>query len=81
MSATAFSTFLFANPSFSEGLARVLDAGGTLNSYNVSQTEKQADFLALSADWRAVGKDIKDCATLEYFRLLHEAGHAGATTP
>jgi hypothetical protein len=54
-----FSTMLFARPSFIEGMARVLDMGGTLDSYNYSETDEQADFLALFADWHSVGKDIE----------------------
>jgi len=37
------STFLFARPSFLEGVARVMDLGGTLQVYNNSKTEKEAD--------------------------------------
>ncbi len=59
------SKFLFADPSFAEGMARVLDLAGRLNTYNSSQTEKQADFWALYADWRAVGQDIRNAALSE----------------
>jgi len=34
------STFLFARPSFLEGVARVMDLGGTMQVYNNSKTEK-----------------------------------------
>jgi hypothetical protein len=46
--------FLYARPSFLEGLARIFDFGGTLNEYNQSLTPKQADFLALRADWLTI---------------------------
>lgn len=52
------STFLFATPSFSEGMGRVLDVGDTLTEYNRSETPELADLRALQADWRAVGLDI-----------------------
>ena len=52
------STFLFAVPSFSEGMGRVLDVGDTLTEYNRSETTEQADQRALQADWCAVGLDI-----------------------
>ena len=52
------STFLFAIPSFSEGMGRVLDVGDTLTEYNRSETPELADQRALRADWRAVGLDI-----------------------
>ena len=52
------SSFLFARPSFLEGVARVLDLGGTLQEYNSSITPQQADALALNADWRAVNEEF-----------------------
>ena len=51
--------FLFAEPSFIEGLARIFDFSGTLNVYNESETEIEADFMALKNDWVEIGKDIK----------------------
>jgi hypothetical protein len=53
------SDFLFAKPSFVEGLARIIDIGGTLQVYNQSSTPEEADAKALSNDWKAVGNDIK----------------------
>lgn len=50
--------FLFARPSFLEGIARTLDMGGTLQEYNSSVSSEQADALALGADWRVVGEDL-----------------------
>lgn len=50
---------LFAEPSFVEGMSRVLDLGATLQDYNFSDTEKEADVKALKNDWRAVGDDLK----------------------
>lgn len=52
------STFLFARPSFIEGLARVMDLGSTMQIYNNSKSEKEADIKALKKDWEAVGEDI-----------------------
>ena len=52
------STFLFARPSFMEGMARVIDLGSTLQVYNDSQTELEADSKALQNDWQAIGEDI-----------------------
>lgn len=71
-----YSTFLFANPSFAEGMARVLDMGGTLNVYNASSTERQADYLALLADWLAVGEDLLRAELALRSRLL-EGGESG----
>ena len=50
---------LFANPSFLEGMSRVLDLGATLQEYNTSNTEQEADTEALKNDWRAIGDDLK----------------------
>jgi len=50
--------FLFARPSFTEGLARIFDFGNTLTEYNRCLTPEQADYYALLADWRVVGNDI-----------------------
>ncbi len=50
--------FLFARPSFVEGVARALDLCGTLQEYNSSPSPEQADALALGADWRVVGADL-----------------------
>lgn len=50
--------FLYARPSFVEGVARILDFGNTLNEYNYSRAPEQADFLALRADWRVAARDM-----------------------
>ena len=52
------STFLFARPSFCEGVARAIDLGGTLDEYNVSPSGEIADAIAFSADWRQVAEDM-----------------------
>ena len=53
------STFLFSRPSFIEGMARVMDLAGALDSYNTSLSPEQADTLALWADWGVVGDDLR----------------------
>lgn len=53
------TTKLFANPSFIQGTASVLDIGGTLQEYNATESEKVADSTAIQSDWQAVGNDIK----------------------
>lgn len=53
------SSRLFAEPSFFEGMSRVLDLGATLQDYNISETEQEADIKALKNDWSAVGEDLK----------------------
>jgi hypothetical protein len=55
----SFTDFLYARPSFLEGMARVLDIGGTLQQYNVSATGEDADARALAADVHAIGADLR----------------------
>ncbi|MFH1760059.1 MAG: hypothetical protein ABIA63_03060 [bacterium] len=52
------SDFLFARPSFIEGMARLFDFGNTLNIYNNSRTPEEADRWAMRKDFQAVGADI-----------------------
>jgi len=54
------SDFLYASPSFVEGLARIVDLGGTMNEYNASPTGQEADAVAIWMDWAAVGQDMRD---------------------
>lgn len=51
--------FLFAQPSFLSGVARVLDLFGTFDEYNVSPTPAEADYRALRSDWAKVGQDLQ----------------------
>ncbi len=54
--------FLFATPSWLQGVASALDLGGTLVEYNVSKTPEEADIKAIASDWAITGKDIKKTA-------------------
>lgn len=56
------STFLFATPSFLEGIARLVDFGGGLQEFNSSEDEAQADARATAQDWAAVGDDLRAAA-------------------
>jgi hypothetical protein len=49
---------LYAQPSFAEGVGRLLDFGCTTDIYNLSRTPEEADFNALREDWRAVARDL-----------------------
>jgi len=60
--------FLFARPSFIEGMARVLDIGNTLRGYNESPSPRDADSIAIHTDWMAIGRDINN-AILEISAL------------
>ena len=54
------SDFLFARPSFWEGLGRLIDFGGTLTEFNDAPSGPQADRYAIAQDWRAVGDDLRN---------------------
>ena len=54
------SDFLFAQPSFASGAARILDLWGQFDVYNVSPTTADADTKAIASDWIIVGQDILD---------------------
>ncbi len=64
---------LFANPSFIEGIARVLDLGSTMNDYNSFPLPEQADYYALKSDWEAIGTDLKN-AMAQYERRMNDHG-------
>ncbi len=70
-----YSTFLFARPSFLEGMARIIDIGGVLNVYHTARTPQEADAIASACDWSAVGQDIM--GAMEAERLAQAADHAG----
>lgn len=53
------SDFLFARPSLWSGLARWLDLSGRFDFYNISPDGETADALALYADWRTVGQELR----------------------
>jgi hypothetical protein len=50
--------FLYARPSFLEGLSRVIDFENLQKEYNTSSSSEQADERAIQADWIAVGNDL-----------------------
>jgi hypothetical protein len=53
------TTYLYATSSFLEGVARLVDFTGSLNTYNCSDSTAQADFKAISSDWMVVGGDLR----------------------
>jgi len=54
------SDFLFAQPSFASGAARVFDLFGQFDEYNRSETPEEADAKAIASDWIVVGQDMVD---------------------
>lgn len=54
------SSFLFAMPSFWNGVARLMDLGGVFDRYNISRSPEEADAWALWNDFHAVGRDLQE---------------------
>ncbi len=72
MHGKAHTDFLFAQPSFVSGAARLLDLYGLFDRYNESATTFEADYRALLSDWCMVGQDIRN-AMAEFEHLTaHE---------
>ena len=53
------TTYLYAIPTWTEGVGRLVDFGGFLSQYNTSSTDDEADARALALDWLAVGSDLR----------------------
>lgn len=69
-----YTSFLFARPSFLDGMARSLDLGGTLQEYNRSRTAIDADETAMLIDWKALAEDVRRAS-----RPLPEANSGSQT--
>jgi hypothetical protein len=54
------STFLFANPSWLEGVGRLVDFGNFLTGYNVTEAPADPDKRATAQDWAAVGDRLRE---------------------
>jgi len=67
------TTFLFANPSLIDGLARLVDLGGTFDQYNESASPEEADLRALTQDWSTIGDHLGRAAQA----LTERAPHSG----
>jgi hypothetical protein len=65
---TAEYDFFFARPSFRSGVARTLDLGGQFDDYNSSESETDADAVAIAADWAVIGQDLLEAVEHETAR-------------
>jgi hypothetical protein len=61
--------FLFATPSFFSGVARVLDLGGTFDSYSSSKSPEEADSRAFNNDLSVILQDFQDAVIAARERL------------
>jgi hypothetical protein len=59
LSASTRSSFLFATPTWLEGVGRLVDLGNFLTQYNVTNPPVDPDARALGQDWRAVGDQLR----------------------
>jgi hypothetical protein len=53
------SDYLFARPSFVEGVGRMVDVSNSMNMYNYSRDGAEADARAIQQDWKALGHDVR----------------------
>ena len=59
MSYKVQTDFLFAEPSYLSGAARLLDLWGQYDEYNKSLNPAEADTRAIAADWIITGQDLQ----------------------
>lgn len=74
------SDFLFAQPSFVRGIAKILDIGATSKVYNSSHSGDEADFKALASDWNITGEDMREALNdyeKQYKKELKSCGYKG----
>lgn len=53
------STFLFAMPTWQEGVGRLVDFGNSLTEYNRTPAPDDPDARATANDWLAVGDHLR----------------------
>jgi uncharacterized protein YacL (UPF0231 family) len=51
---------IYTEPSLLKGAARTASIVNTLDKFSVSATEEEADYKALSNDWKIVGQHLKN---------------------
>ena len=71
------STFLFAYPTWKEGVGRLMDFGDALTEYNSSPTPEDADIRALWMDWASVGDDLRTGAKATASKIEEQQSVAG----
>lgn len=56
---SVFTSYLYAVPTFVEGVARLFDFAGLMTEYNTTRSPEQADARAMTADVLAVLSDMR----------------------
>jgi hypothetical protein len=64
--AEEMSDYLFAEPSFFEGVARNMDLFGSMNNYNTSKSEQEADNKAFQVDVSSLQKDMDKAVSIVF---------------
>ena len=54
------SDFLFSTPNFLSGAGTVMNIAGNYYSFNGSESECEADSMALDNDFHMIGQDLSD---------------------
>ena len=52
--------FLFAMPTWQEGVGRLVDVAGNLTEFNYTDSPGDADTRAIAQDWLAVGDYLRE---------------------
>lgn len=60
-----YSFHLCSRPTFLSEVGRIFDFSGSLNKYNYSRDDTEADAKATYLDWVAVGQDMRN-AMMDY---------------
>ena len=72
-------SYLYSQPEFWSGFARLLDFGNTYDQYNRAPVPKQADALGLLWDWATVSDDLRNGVSIfeaKYSSELHQQAAA-----
>ncbi len=58
------TTYLFSDATFSMGIGTVGNIAGNFYGFNYSKSPEEADFRAITSDWKMVGSDIRSALVL-----------------
>lgn len=67
-----YTYYLFGKTIMLNGVGRIFDLNNSLNKYNRSKTETEADMKAIYLDWLSVGQDLR--VSMDKYERIREAG-------
>jgi hypothetical protein len=76
-----YTSLFYTQPTFLEGVGRLLDVGGFFDDHDVALSETEIDRVALASDWYAVGEDLRRAISLYAKQRGMEIRHGGTATP